>query len=139
MTTPRGGFINAEGKWDVENVGVSPDIEVEETPKDFAAGRDAQLERARAEAMKLMPQAPIARKVEPAPPVGARRRGSSDGPRRVARTLHGSSMVIPVSCCKRPEAPIVAPVRVDVQPHEAWTPQRAMFSLTPARAAEELR
>ena len=78
ITTPRGGFINLEGKWDVENVGVAPDIEVEETPKDFAAGRDAQLERAVAEAMKRLPEAPVLLKAEPPPPVRARR-GTASG------------------------------------------------------------
>ena len=32
--------------WGVENAGISPDIEVEITPKDWIAGRDPQLERA---------------------------------------------------------------------------------------------
>jgi tricorn protease len=73
ITTPRGAFINLEGKWDVENVGVAPDIEVEETPKDFAAGRDAQLERAVQEAMRLLPSAPALLKAEPPPPVRAKR------------------------------------------------------------------
>ncbi|HPK65593.1 MAG TPA: hypothetical protein PKX99_03325, partial [Thermoanaerobaculia bacterium] len=34
------------GRWEVENVGVAPDYEVELTPRDFAAGRDPQLEKA---------------------------------------------------------------------------------------------
>lgn len=76
ITTPRGAFINRDGAWDVENVGVAPDIEVEETPKDFAAGRDAQLERAVAEAMQRLPDAPRLLTREPAPPVRARRGGS---------------------------------------------------------------
>lgn len=79
ITTPRGGFINLKGEWDVENVGVAPDIEVEETPKDFAAGRDAQLERAVAEAMKRLPDAPVVLKTEPAPPVRARRGAAASG------------------------------------------------------------
>jgi len=37
--TPEGGYI-------VENVGVPPDIAVEQTPKDVIAGHDPQLERA---------------------------------------------------------------------------------------------
>ncbi len=37
--TPEGGYI-------VENVGIPPDIEVEQTPKDVIAGHDPQLERA---------------------------------------------------------------------------------------------
>ncbi len=48
-----GGFVTApnlaiwnEDGWVVENVGVPPDIEVEQTPADVIAGRDPQLERA---------------------------------------------------------------------------------------------
>lgn len=37
--TPEGGYI-------VENVGVPPDIDVEQTPKDVIAGKDPQLDRA---------------------------------------------------------------------------------------------
>jgi tricorn protease len=70
ITNPRGGFINLEGQWDVENKGVAPDIEVEITPKDYAAGHDPQLERGVQEALKLLessgtkiltqePQAPV--------------------------------------------------------------------------------
>ena len=73
ITTPRGGFINVNGAWDVENVGVTPDITVEETPKDFVAGTDAQLERAVQEAMRLVPSQPKMLTAEPAPPVRARR------------------------------------------------------------------
>ncbi len=50
ITAPRGGFYNLEGQWDVENKGVAPDIEVEETPLTARDGRDPQLERAVAEA-----------------------------------------------------------------------------------------
>ena len=46
ITAPRGGFYNLEGKWDVENVGVAPDIEVEETPL-TAKGRPRSPARAR--------------------------------------------------------------------------------------------
>jgi tricorn protease len=48
-----GGFVTApnlaiwtEDGFIVENVGIPPDIEVEELPSDFIAGRDAQLEKA---------------------------------------------------------------------------------------------
>lgn len=35
-----------ESEWEVENVGVAPDIEVEMTPKVVIAGHDPQLEKA---------------------------------------------------------------------------------------------
>ena len=68
ITIPRGGFFNLDGEWDVENEGVDPDIVVPVTPKDFAAGRDAQLERAVAEALAALEKNPVRRLREPAPP-----------------------------------------------------------------------
>jgi len=54
MVAPRGGFYNLHGEWDVEGIGISPDIEVMQTPKDVINGRDPQLERAVQEALKLL-------------------------------------------------------------------------------------
>ena len=73
MTAPRGGFYNLNGEWDVENIGITPDIEVEQTPKEMAAGRDPQLERAVAEAMKQLAVWKSPLKGEPKPPVRALR------------------------------------------------------------------
>ncbi len=39
MIAPRGGFFTREGKWAVENEGMTPDIDVENWPKDVVAGR----------------------------------------------------------------------------------------------------
>ena len=69
MTAPRGGFFDLEGKWDVENVGVSPDIEVEMTPKEVIEGHDPQLEKAVETALKLLKENPVNLQKEPAPPV----------------------------------------------------------------------
>jgi tricorn protease len=49
--TPDGGYI-------VENEGVAPDIDVEQTPKDVIAGRDPQLERAIAWVMEELRKNP---------------------------------------------------------------------------------
>jgi tricorn protease len=46
VTAPRLAFWNPEGKWEVENHGVGPDVEVEYDPAEVRAGRDPQLERA---------------------------------------------------------------------------------------------
>jgi tricorn protease len=54
ITAPCLAFYNFDGQWDVENIGVSPDISVEYTPADVISGHDPQLERAVAEAMKLL-------------------------------------------------------------------------------------
>jgi len=69
ITVPRGGFFNLDGEWDVENEGTPPDISVEVTPKDMAAGKDPQLERAVAEALRLLEKSPVKLLREPAPPV----------------------------------------------------------------------
>ena len=71
---PRGGFFRRDNQWDVENVGTPPDIDVENWPKDVAAGHDAQLERAVAEAMKQLAAKPVQRatKEPPSPTWGKR-------------------------------------------------------------------
>ena len=46
ITAPNLAIWTPEEGWVVENEGVPPDIEVEQTPKDVTAGRDPQLERA---------------------------------------------------------------------------------------------
>jgi tricorn protease len=54
VTAPRVAFYNKRGNWEVENEGVAPDIEVEQLPKEMANGHDPQLERAVAEALRLL-------------------------------------------------------------------------------------
>jgi tricorn protease len=72
ITAPSLAFYDLQGRWSVENEGVAPDIEVENTPADVKAGRDAQLVRAVEEAMKLLAKQPPRRVPRPAP---ARRAG----------------------------------------------------------------
>ncbi|MDP2958706.1 MAG: PDZ domain-containing protein [Longimicrobiales bacterium] len=81
FVAPRGGFFNVDGEWDVEAVGVAPDLEVVNTPKDVAAGKDPQLEAAVAEALRLLETQAVELKPEPAPPVRYRRpvRGGGGG------------------------------------------------------------
>jgi tricorn protease len=75
MIAPRGGFFSREGKWAVENEGTSPDVDVENWPKEVIAGHDPQLERAVEEAMRLLKEHPIDRAIKepPAPTWGKRR------------------------------------------------------------------
>jgi len=74
MIAPRGGFFARDNKWAVENEGVGPDVDVENWPKDVIAGHDPQLERAVAEAMRLLKERPVDRSVkEPPPPVWGKR------------------------------------------------------------------
>lgn len=75
FVAPRGGFIDVDGKWAVEGEGVAPDIEVRNDPKPVIDGGDPQLERAVAEALKLLKTKKVEFKPEPAPPVRARRPG----------------------------------------------------------------
>jgi tricorn protease len=77
MIAPRGGFFNREGKWDVENVGIAPDVDVENWPKDVIAGHDPQLERAVAEALRMLKEKPVTRMTkEPDPPTWGKRKTS---------------------------------------------------------------
>jgi tricorn protease len=47
-----------DGAWEVENVGVAPDVEVERLPADCRDGRDPQLERAVALLLERLSQQP---------------------------------------------------------------------------------
>jgi tricorn protease len=67
ITAPILAFYNLKGEWDVENIGVAPDIEVENTPAEVNKGRDPQLEQAVQEALKLLEQNPVRRVPRPAP------------------------------------------------------------------------
>ncbi|HET9705592.1 MAG TPA: PDZ domain-containing protein, partial [Vicinamibacterales bacterium] len=67
ITAPSLAFYDINGRWSIENEGVAPDIEVEITPADAAAGRDPQLERAVQEAMKLLEKTPTKRVPRPSP------------------------------------------------------------------------
>ncbi len=54
VTAPNFGFFSPAGEWDVENHGVTPDVEVEQDPKAVHDGHDPQLERAVSIAMKQL-------------------------------------------------------------------------------------
>lgn len=46
VTSPNGAVYGLDGEWEVENIGVPPDIEVEFDPALWRQGRDPQLEKA---------------------------------------------------------------------------------------------
>jgi tricorn protease len=46
VTAPHWALYGLDGQWDVENIGIAPDIEVEQDPALVRQGRDPQLERA---------------------------------------------------------------------------------------------
>jgi len=58
-------FYNPNGSWDIENHGISPDIEVEQDPQAVREGHDPQLEKAVAavleELQKKSPREPATR------------------------------------------------------------------------------
>jgi tricorn protease len=57
-TQPEFSFWFEDVGWGVENYGTDPDIEVDNTPQDYMQDRDAQLERAIAEALNQLVQNP---------------------------------------------------------------------------------
>ena len=67
ITAPSLAFYNLKGEWDIENVGVAPDIEVEYTAAEVMKGRDPQLERAVQEALRLLELNPVRHVPRPAP------------------------------------------------------------------------
>jgi tricorn protease len=67
ITAPSLAFYDLTGRWALENEGVAPDIEVENTPAAVIAGGDPQLERAVQEALKLLEEQPARRVPRPAP------------------------------------------------------------------------
>ncbi|GAA0873031.1 S41 family peptidase [Gangjinia marincola] len=58
VTAPNVAFYTEEG-FKVENEGVPPDVEVDQTPKDVIAGRDPQLEKAIEIALKELKENPV--------------------------------------------------------------------------------
>jgi len=71
-----GGYVTApnlgiwhEGKWVVENIGISPDIVVEQLPDQVMDGKDPQLEKAIEEVLKELEQNPPKKYQRPPYPI----------------------------------------------------------------------
>jgi len=60
MTVPKYAFHFDDYGWGVENYGVDPDVEVLNSPDDWAAGRDPQLETAVHFALETLEKQPPA-------------------------------------------------------------------------------
>ena len=58
VTAPNFGFFSPDGQWDVENHGVSPDVEIDMDPKSVQEGHDPQLEKAVAVALQQLEKNP---------------------------------------------------------------------------------
>jgi tricorn protease len=68
VSTPSRGFWTPKGEWEIENHGVSPDVEVELDPKAVREGHDPQLERTVALLLADLEQHPIPKHKKPAYP-----------------------------------------------------------------------
>jgi len=56
------------GEWEVENLGIAPDVEVELDPKLMREGRDPQLEKAVEVVLELLKKNPLPAYKKPAYP-----------------------------------------------------------------------
>ncbi len=73
-TAPNIGFWTEEEGFGIENVGIPPDIEVEQDPASVAAGGDPQLERAIEEVLRQLEASPPVTRRRPPFPIRVRRR-----------------------------------------------------------------
>lgn len=71
FTSPRLAIYSPDGEWEVENEGVPPDIEVEQTPRLVIAGHDPQLEKAVEVVLAELEVHPPVRKSRPKPAMRA--------------------------------------------------------------------
>lgn len=74
-TAPNIGFWTEEEGFGIENVGIPPDIEVEQDPASVAAGEDPQLERAIEEILRQLEASPPTTPRRPPFPIRVRRTG----------------------------------------------------------------
>lgn len=65
VTAPRMGIWFPNGRWDVENRGVAPDVEVEFDPQAVRAGKDPQLEKAVELVMEALKKQPTTTPTRP--------------------------------------------------------------------------
>jgi len=68
VTAPRWALYGTHGQWEVEDIGIPPDIEVPQDPELIRQGHDPQLESAVAEALSLLQQNPVPQFPAPAAP-----------------------------------------------------------------------
>jgi len=59
VTAPRVAIYGLHGEWEVENHGITPDIEVENDPASVAAGHDPQLEKAVEVTLEALKKNPV--------------------------------------------------------------------------------
>ncbi|MDB6128522.1 MAG: protease [Verrucomicrobia bacterium] len=59
VTAPRWALFGLTGQWEVENIGIAPDVQVELDPKAVRQGHDPQLEKAVEVVMDLLKKNPL--------------------------------------------------------------------------------
>ncbi|MCA1850356.1 MAG: protease, partial [Acidobacteria bacterium] len=69
LSAPTFRFMDLEGRWAVEGVGVDPDVEVVDAPDALARGEDPTLEAAVKHLLEEMRRNPPRRPTAPQPPV----------------------------------------------------------------------
>ncbi len=68
VTAPRAAIYGLKGEWEVENVGVAPDYEVDLDPAAYRNGHDAQLDKAIEVVMQQLKEHPLPQFQRPAYP-----------------------------------------------------------------------
>jgi tricorn protease len=68
VSSPSSGVWGPDSKWDAENIGIPPDIEVEHDPALVRQGKDPQLEKAIEVVMAQLAKSPVAKPKRPAYP-----------------------------------------------------------------------
>jgi tricorn protease len=68
VTAPRIAIYGLHGEWEVENIGIAPDVEVENDPASVARGGDPQLEKAVALTLLALEKEPVTMPRRPAYP-----------------------------------------------------------------------
>jgi tricorn protease len=59
VTSPRWALYGLEGQWEVENIGIAPDVDVDLDPAAARQGHDSQLEKAVEVVMQLLKEHPL--------------------------------------------------------------------------------
>jgi tricorn protease len=68
VTAPRADIYGLKGEWEVENVGIAPDYEVDLDPVAYRNGHDAQLDKAIEVVMQQLKEHPLPQYQRPAYP-----------------------------------------------------------------------
>jgi tricorn protease len=68
VTAPSSGVWGPNSQWDAENVGIHPDIEVENLPDQVRQGKDTQLDKAIEVVLAELARNPVAKPKRPAYP-----------------------------------------------------------------------